>query len=380
MDKASEDYSHRLWDVLIVGAGVAGAVTAHGAARMGKSVLLIDKAVFPRGKACGCCLNHAAVELLERAGLDIRALGAIPVERFLMSSGGISAMLTLPTGLALSREILDTALITHAQHAGAIFMPQTLAEHTEVSPFQRTVRVTKNGIPSLLRAKVVIVADGLAGRMLRENNHQAIAPAARIGVAGTLDNATGQYAPGTIYMACSRHGYVGVVQVEAERLHIAAALDLDVIRDASGCGHAIAKIIRESGMPLPNGIEGCRWYGAPALTRRRKCIAAERLFVIGDAAGYVEPFSGEGMAWALAGGYSVLPLMAQAVDYWNPGLIEQWRRRYADLLESRQQVCRTVMRLLRHPRLTQLTLRALRVSPVLGTPLVSWINHPFLNL
>ncbi len=72
----------RLWDVLVVGAGVAGAMAAHGAAQRGLSVMLIDKAAFPRGKACGCCLNQAAVKLLEEAQFNIRDLGATPIDRF----------------------------------------------------------------------------------------------------------------------------------------------------------------------------------------------------------------------------------------------------------------------------------------------------------
>ena len=76
----------QVWDVLIVGAGIAGAMAACRAAQMGLSVLFIDKATFPRGKACGCCLNQAAVGLLNDAGLDVGTLGAIPVDRFEFAS------------------------------------------------------------------------------------------------------------------------------------------------------------------------------------------------------------------------------------------------------------------------------------------------------
>ncbi|MDA8377758.1 MAG: FAD-dependent oxidoreductase [Planctomycetia bacterium] len=370
----------RLWDVLIVGSGVAGAMAAYGAARQGKSVLLIDKARFPRGKACGCCLNKAAVDLLDQTGLNVRLLGAVPVDRFQLACAGTRAMLHTPPGLAISREILDVALIGHAQRAGACFMPQTAAQQTQAFPLHRTVDVLTSGIPAVLRAKVVLAADGLGGRLMRETSRLEIASNSRIGVAATLEHAGDAFAPGIIYMACGKHGYVGLVIVEAGQLHIAAALGVNAVRDASGPGHAVEEIMCEAGMPVPLGLDKCRWYGAPALTCRRKIIAAPRLFVIGDAAGYVEPFSGEGMAWALASGLGILSLVDQVPDVWRPDLEEQWQRRHHDLVVARQRTCRAVTMLLRHQGLLRMAIRALRLSPALAVPFLWKINKPFINI
>ena len=89
-------HAEGLWDVLVVGAGVAGSMAASGAAQRGLSVLLIDKAAFPRGKVCGCCLNPAAVKLLEEAECDIRASGATPIERLYLACGGTTAKIPIP--------------------------------------------------------------------------------------------------------------------------------------------------------------------------------------------------------------------------------------------------------------------------------------------
>ena len=51
----------RVWDVLVIGAGPAGAVAAREVARRGARVLLADRSAFPRGKVCGCCLNGSAL-------------------------------------------------------------------------------------------------------------------------------------------------------------------------------------------------------------------------------------------------------------------------------------------------------------------------------
>ncbi len=366
----------RVWDVLVVGAGVAGAMAAYGAARRGFSVLLIDKAAFPRGKACGCCLNQAAVNLLEEAQFKIRDLGATPIDRFYLACGGTTAKIPIPSGLAISREVLDMALINHAQKAGAIFMPRTTAQATAGFSTYREVSVVQDGNATSLRAKIVLVADGLGGRLLRDDDGLEIAANSRVGIAGTLDYPANDYAPGIIYMACGKRGYAGLVTVENQSLHIAAALDVHAARDAAGAGNAVAEIIRDSGLPVPEGLTTCRWHGAPALTRHRSILFEKRLFVLGDSAGYVEPFSGEGMAWALAGAKRILPLVEQAVRAWRDELGPQWQKQFRELVGSRQRICRAVTMSLRNGAITRLAVEALKISPALAGPLVRQINRP----
>ncbi len=366
----------RLWDVLVVGAGVAGAMAAYGAARRGLSVLLIDKAAFPRGKACGCCLNQAAVLLLEEAQFNIRALGATPLDRFYLACGGTTAKIPIPSGLAISREVLDMALINHAQNVGAAFMPRTTAQATAAFSTHREVSVVQDGIVGSVRAKIVLVADGLGGRLLRADDGLEIAANSRVGIAGMLEYPTQGYAPGIIYMACGKRGYAGLVTVENQRLHIAAALDVHAARDAAGAANALAEIIRDSGLPVPAGLPACRWHGAPALTRHRSRLFETRLFVLGDSAGYVEPFSGEGMAWALAGAKRILPLLEQAVTEWRDELGLQWQKQFRKLVGSRHRTCRAVTLVLRNRAITRLAVEALKMSPGLAGPLVRQINRP----
>lgn len=377
MHRAVPENVDRLWDVLIIGAGVAGAMAAHGAAKMGLSVVMIDKAAFPRGKACGCCLNPAAVRLLDECGLDIRTLGARTVEYFHIACNGTTAKIPTPGGLAVSREVLDMALIGHAEKAGAVFLPRTAAFSTLALPAYRTVDVRQEDMTASLRAKIVLVADGLGGRMLRSDGELEIASRSRVGIAGTLKNPTDYYRPGIIHMACGKRGYAGLVIVEDGNLHIAAALDVHAARDASGGSRAVAGIIREAGWPVPAGLDSCRWHGAPALTRRRKKLFDHRLFVLGDAAGYVEPFSGEGMAWALAGAHDVLPIIDRAVQFWRADLGPQWQAHHRQLIGSRQRACRVVTRLLRNQGLTRVAVEAMKLSPALAAPLVRHINRPF---
>ncbi|MBC7772886.1 MAG: FAD-dependent monooxygenase, partial [Pyrinomonadaceae bacterium] len=89
----------RRWDAIVIGAGCAGSVIARELSLAGRSVLLVDKAVFPRAKVCGCCLNAAALALLSRIGLGDLAssLGAAPLLSVSLAAGRAAATLAIPT-------------------------------------------------------------------------------------------------------------------------------------------------------------------------------------------------------------------------------------------------------------------------------------------
>src|SRR4029077_7750493 len=91
----------------------------------------------------------------------------------------------------------------------------------------------------------------------------------------------------------------------------------------------------------------------PPLTRRRPRLAGLRFFVLGDAAGYVEPFTGEGMAWALAAAVAVAPLADRAAVAWQPSLEREWERTSRQVVRHRQWTCRAAAAVLRRPWLTR---------------------------
>jgi flavin-dependent dehydrogenase len=343
---------------IVVGAGPAGSVTARELARRGCRVLLVDKAQFPRPKVCGCCLNGAAVATLERLGLGHVLAGAVPLDRVRLAAGSRSAEVRLPRGVALSREVFDARLVAEAVKEGVEFRPG--------------VTVTRSASDLLPQARVVIVASGLtAGEV---ETHSRIGA----GVLVPAEAAPASFVPGTIYMATARGGYVGLVRVEDDRLDVAAAFDFACLKSAGGAGLAAEAVLREVGWPVPPGLADFPWKGTPALTRRPARLAGRRLFVVGDAAGYVEPFTGEGMAWAVMSAAALAPIAARAIREWDDVLIREWEATHSRVVGRRQRVCRVVSRVLRSPRLTGLAVRALGVFPFLSRPVVAALNRPSL--
>jgi flavin-dependent dehydrogenase len=341
-------------DAVVIGAGPAGSVTARELARRGRRVLLVDKATFPRPKVCGCCLSGAAVRTLERLGLGQALAGAVPLTRVRIAAGPRSADVRLPRGVALSREAFDVRLIDAAVREGVEFRA-----NTTVSPRGRDAT----------DAGVVVVASGLTG------GDATPEPGSRIGAGVVLDAVRVPvfYTEGTIFMATGRGGYVGLVRVEDGRLDVAAAFDPAFVKASGGLGPAAADVLGSAGWPVPSELAGAPWKGTPALTRRPVRVAGERFFVVGDAAGYVEPFTGEGMAWAVMSAAALAPIAARD---WRPGLAREWETAHSRVVANRQRMCRVVSRVLRSPRLCRLAVRALGLVPGLATPFTSALNHP----
>ncbi|MBW3596798.1 MAG: FAD-dependent monooxygenase [Planctomycetes bacterium] len=379
------DTAERTWDVVVVGAGPAGALAARQAARLGAAVLLIDKAFFPRWKVCGCCLNAAALSVLEFVGLEelpARA-GAKPLERIRLAAGKRAAVCRLPGGVSLSREAFDTALVEAALSAGAHFLPHTEATLRSVDAATfRTLDLRREHQTIAVRSRVVLAADGLSGRLASNEPdlQTSVSRTSRLGAGAVLEDDSGYFGDGVIYMASGRGGYVGLVRLEDGRLDVAAALDREAVRRSGGPGRLAASVLSQAGFPVPAGIEEAAWRGTPPLTRRPARLYSERLMVLGDAAGYVEPFTGEGMAWALAGAASIAPLAVSGAETWSPEVGLAWEQLHHCMIVRRQFACRWVSRLLRRPTLCAAAVTALRAAPQLASPLIHAINRPFAAL
>jgi 2-polyprenyl-6-methoxyphenol hydroxylase-like FAD-dependent oxidoreductase len=226
-------------------------------------------------------------------------------------------------------------------------------------------------------ARVVLAADGLGGKLVARAGVSAVETeaGARIGAGVVAVDGPAFYTPGVIYMACGRSGYLGLVRLEDGRLDLAAAFDPSGVRVRGGPGRAAAELLAEVGWPAVPNLPTLSWRGTPALTRRARRRAADRLFVLGDAAGYIEPFTGEGIAWALAAGRAVAPLAAQAAHCWHPDLARQWCLEYRRRITSRQVACRTVTAVLRWPSLTRAVIRLLAHVPALAFPVTHYLSH-----
>jgi flavin-dependent dehydrogenase len=375
----AESAARRVWDIVVVGAGPAGSMAARELARRGAAVLLVDRAQFPRYKVCGGCLNPRSLHILEKSGLGdlMSRLGAVPLTNLRLATRGSYADISLPTGAGVSRELLDASLSQAAIAAGSCFLPGASATllPTTRGADRRILRLRHAGRDYEVASRIVLAANGLGGKLEEHadglDGDLASArpwePGSRVGAGVMVPRAPAAYEPGTVYMACAADGYVGQVVVEDGRVDMAAALDPLAVKAAGGAGELSAKIIAAAGFPEVPDLARLPLKGTPHLTRQAPRLGGERLFVLGDAAGYVEPFTGEGMAWALAGATLVTPLALRgASNGWDDELLVRWRSAYHRSVSRRQIICRITAGVLRRPRATRETVRVLSVLPWLA--------------
>lgn len=369
----------------MIGAGPAGAAAAMRSHARGLDVLWVDRATFPRSKVCGCCLNRSALAALAKIGADriVTDLAGQELRWWRLESMGRTVEAELPGGVALSRYRMDAALIDEARRRGIEMRTGCEAKIVDVSNQSVRVRLAgqtgepcQTGDPVEHEFDVAVLATGLSGGGVARWLPWTSEPAGPLGVGTTVDDLHG-VRDRTIHMASDSDGYVGLVRLEDGRVDVAAALRRDGTRpsgrvDSEG-GKAVLldrinAILGRSGFgQLPPG-HAESLMTTPPLHRARK-VGFGRLLAIGDAAGYVEPFTGEGMAWAIQTGIAVADTIADrrtaigTASGSGDGLDVAWSDRYAKMMRSRQWLCRFLSRSLASPRQSLWLVRGMTLSP-----------------
>jgi flavin-dependent dehydrogenase len=380
-DRELPDVSGRTWDLIVIGAGPAGALSGFCAVRSGATTLIVERKPFPRAKVCGGCLNASAVGLLDSLGLgDVASQYGLPVDRLCLGLGGKRASLSLPGGVAIPRTHLDSGLVRHARDAGAVFLPETRAFLGKADGSGREVVLARHERQQVVRGRVVVVASGLGGLALGGEPELStrVARGSRIGAGCLVESYPDDYAEGRISMAIGRSGYVGLTPT-IDGLAVASATDAEFLKSRGGPARAAAAILEEAGFPPVPTMLSAEWSGTLPLTRSTRPVGSTRLFLVGDAAGYIEPFTGQGMAIALQGAAALAPYVLQAIEGWSPAIAKAWSLEYARKVGSRHWPAALVATIARRPGLAALALALAGAVPTVPGALVRIVNRPVLT-
>jgi flavin-dependent dehydrogenase len=314
-------------DVLIVGAGPAGAIAATVLARAGARVRIVDREDFPRDKLCGDTVNPGTLALLRRLGLSACAEGrGLPLDGMrLTGENGVAIDGRYPGGLvarALVRRDLDWSLLASAMGAGAEFESRVVVRRAIVDegsrPRVRGVLATCACGERAIRAAVTIAADGRRSTVafgLRLARHPARPQRWAVGV--YFANVAGLTTLGEMHVRRDR--YIGVAPVPGGLTRVC------LVR-ASGAGDTVfgrpESLLRmELGRDsmLRDRFADARLAARPAvlgpLAVDAVPVALDGLLVAGDAAGFVDPITGDGLRFAIRGGELAATAALEALEH-----------------------------------------------------------------
>lgn len=365
--------------VLIVGGGPAGSATALLLARGGVDVRIVERAQFPRRKVCGEYLNSGAVQALDRLGV-LAAVAAVasPLRGVRLVAPGAPAV-TLPfsrPACACARDVLDTVLLETAVAAGAVVERARVEDLILEDGRCRGVRVrTEDGALDERRARIIVGADGIGSVVARKLGvTKPSRPGARYAVGGhyagfgPLDEHVEMYVGTGAYFALNPLSEISanvMVVVPKQRL---AEWSRDIDAGLGGAAAALGRGVRS--------FEGATRLGPRVsigpLSHGVRRTTAPGALLVGDAAGFLDPFTGQGIFLALTGAEHAAAAIAEAMrdPEREPAAFAEYDRWRARDLTWRRRLCKTVALLVDMPPLARRAARGLARFPDAGATLI----------
>lgn len=340
------------YDAIIIGAGPAGTTAAIKLAQSQRRVLLLEKSRFPREKLCGEFITPECLDVFDRLGVRGRMFeaGAQTIRRFtLYAPDGRSLELPMEWiaggyshAIGLTRATMDFVLLERARELGV-----EIREGFQVSP-----RLHREGRLSLIEGKadtvtverfaapIVIDASGRNGVF----SNQVQQPVSRFdgsrlfGCKVHLRGVEGLRELGELFFF--RDGYGGLSEVEGGRVNLCFLTTEATLRDAKGDRERLLDLTLRSNpvahQRLQTAVIDGEWLGAGPITYGRR-QTMPGVLTIGDAAAFIDPFTGSGMLLAFSSGELAANVINESFEYSGSGKCEAGVviKRYEELHRAR---------------------------------------------
>ncbi len=353
------------FDVAIVGGGPAGASCASFCARAGLRVLVLERETFPREKVCGDCLNPACWEILGRLGLAERVQilphGQLDRVEFI-SIGGTCVTVELPVGegaeIAVKRSLFDQLLLNRARELGVdVCQPATVTALQKEESGGWTLQTADR----TFSARAVVGADGRNSTIARlcsllpKPKRERVALQTHLPLTRDFGN--------RVVMQFLKEGYSGQAPVGEEWLNVclvSSPRDIESLKNWANSRFAVAR--------------HHSWRTITPLTRAAINPTHGNLLLIGDAARVVEPFTGEGIYYALRSGELAARAITRLVQNADgPSTLREFKEAHAAMYGGRLWINRLARAAVLSPRIASAFVHAARVQPSLLRLLTSKI-------
>jgi len=342
-------------DVCIVGGGPAGAACAIVCAQAGLQVVVAEREIFPREKVCGDCLNPACWPVLRRLGVadTIRDLphGKLETVEF-VSINGTKVTVDLPVHddaeIAVKRSLFDQALLQQARAAGADVIEQAMVTGVHKARWgDWKVDIVRDKIT----APIVVAADGRNSTVARIRNLLPRVQRERVALQTHIPLPRGF--GNRVVLQFLAEGYSGQAPVNGDELNLCLV----------GKGPDVEGLKQWASRQF--GVQSNHpWRTITPLTRDSLGPAHENLFLVGDVARVVEPFTGEGIYYAMRSGElaaNAIISLARGSD--RAASLRQFAQEYEQLYHGRLWVNQLARLAVVWPRCGSAFLALAKVNP-----------------
>jgi menaquinone-9 beta-reductase len=289
-------------ETVVLGGGPAGAATAAGLARMGREVMLLEKSSAPHHKVCGEFLSAETQQYLTALEIPTQELGAVPIEKIVLSSGKSLASAKLPfEGLSLSRHVLDEALLRRAEANGAMLKRGTPARSIVRNERGWTVYAREPGVS--VQCRNLVIATGKTHLRGCEDDRDRSYVGMKIHLRAGSDTLA-SIGRQTLLLFFEQ-GYAGVQAVGGNTVNLCWMTPPSLLKRIGRNWNAWRAHLTHSAPLLANIAEGEPLWELPltvvcprgAYLRQDSEVQA---FCVGDRMAHIPPFTGHGIGIALA--------------------------------------------------------------------------------
>jgi flavin-dependent dehydrogenase len=289
-------------ETVVIGGGPAGAATAAGVAAAGREVLLFEKSSAPHHKVCGEFLSVDTQQCLAGFGIRPAELGAVPIEQLALSLGKFVASAELPfRALSLSRYRLDDALLSSAAANGAIVNRGMPARSVAKDDSGWTVHSAGFSV----RCRNLVIATGkipLRG-FVDDRDRSSVGLKIHLRPEKTILHSIGR----KTLLLFFEHGYAGIQPVDGNTVNLCWLASLDLVKRIGRGWGAWRKFFTQRAPVLADIVASEPLWEPPltvvcprgAYLRRSP---ESQAYQVGDRIAHIPPFTGDGLAIALATG------------------------------------------------------------------------------
>lgn len=366
-----------MYEVAIIGGGLAGLGLAIQMADLGHNIVLLEKEKYPFHKVCGEYISMESWDFLERCGIDLSALNLPLINQLVLSDcrGKTLKHALNPGGFGISRFLLDKLLVDLAKAKGVEILENTKVEGVE---FREDIFEISTA-NSLIKSKLVAGSWGkrsnLDIKLNRGFTHKK--PTDKNHFIGVKYHVQADFNSNEIALHNFENGYCGISKIDNNQFCVCYLTTAKNLQNFSGDIKKLEGAVLYKNPVLKSSFESFEnLYEKPLVIAQvsfaPKEIIHRHVLLLGDAAGLITPLCGNGMSMAMHASVLASPIIHQYLNNkidrntMELAYAKSWKKEFANRLSAG----RYIQKLFGNPLITNTSIGLLKLSPGLTNFLV----------